>query len=46
MEAPETDELLLRYPITGIDFCYARVLRGQATAAPPSRSINSRRVIR
>jgi hypothetical protein len=38
-------EALLRKPITGISFCCARRARA-AVNAPPSSSINSRRLIR
>jgi hypothetical protein len=36
-------DLTLKYPITGIDDCCARVVNGHAAAAPPSSVMNSRR---
>jgi hypothetical protein len=36
---------LPRSPITGIAFCCARAASGQAAVAPPSRVMNSRRLM-
>jgi hypothetical protein len=39
-------DLILKYPITGIDGCRARAASGQETAAPPpKRVMNSRRLM-
>jgi hypothetical protein len=35
----------LRNPITGIADCCARAASGYATAAPPSKPMNSRRLM-
>ena len=40
-----SDDVLLRYPITGIAGCCARAASGHAAAEPPSKLGNARRFI-
>jgi hypothetical protein len=43
--ASDRVERLLKYPITGITACCVRTIIGHVAAAPPTRPINSRRLM-